>query len=729
LWFYVTTRQFESGRVVERGPLPNLAAGDRNRWDYAADTRFQEVRNVQSRLTYSGRLTGQAGKHRLSFSQENQRRCDGSSRTLDGSDCRQPGQNWIALGTVPGLLAGQSPEAHPGYFRQPYYTTQATWTMPKTNRLLFEAGFSRLAYEPVFGTPPSDGILDLIPVTEQAAIDGHLANFQYRGIPSYLKGWARNNNVRASATYVTGSHNLKVGYQGAFQLSNQTSFQNTSLISYRFNQRSPNQFTINLPDWQTAGRTVQHSLFIQDSWTRKRLTLQGGLRYDHPYSWSPAEGNGTTLASRWNAQPITFERTVSVRGYNDITPRLGVAYDLFGRGKTALKFNLGKYMDAATNDGNYTVNNPANRTQRTMTRTWTDNDNDRVIDCDVLNTAAQSPATTGSVDTCGLPGGNSQRFGNTQTGLTQVNPAVLGGWGVRENDWQLGFALQQEVLPRVSIEVAYNRRWFGNYTVTDNRALGPSDYEPWIAMAPLDPRLPGGGGYNITAYVVRPESAGRTAQNYVTFETDFGPARVDYWHGVEVTANARMRNGLTFQGGTSTGRGIEDRCATVVKIDSPNARNCRTEAPFRTQFRGSASYTLPKVDVRVSGIARFSPPPAINAFYNFPNSVLLAQLGHLPEGQTINGNQLINLLDTNQMYADRRHYQFDMRFAKIVRTKAFRADVGVDLYNIFNVNTPTAYDGTYDVVPAAGLGPGGEWLRPTGIVQPRFARLNLTMSF
>jgi hypothetical protein len=90
----------------------------------------------------------------------------------------------------------------------------------------------------------------------------------------------------------------------------------------------------------------------------------------------------------------------------------------------------------------------------------------------------------------------------------------------------------------------------------------------------------------------------------VTFESDFGPARTNYWHGVEVTANARMRNGFVLQGGTSTGREVEDRCESVVKIDSPDPRNCRTVAPFQTTFRGSASYTLPKVDVLVSTIVR-----------------------------------------------------------------------------------------------------------------------------
>jgi hypothetical protein len=444
------------------------------------------------------------------------------------------------------------------------------------------------------------------------------------------------------------------------------------------------------------------------------------------------------MTSRFNAQPLLYERTVSVRGYDDITPRMGLAYDLFGNGKTALKWNLGKYLDAATNDSSYTVNNPANRTQRTLTRNWTDNDGDFAVDCDILLPAQQSPTTTGSIDTCGAVTGNSLRFGNTQTGLTQVNPAVLGGWGVRPYDWQVGIAVQQEVLPRVSVEVAYNRRWFGNFTVTDNRALGAAEFETWIATAPLDARLPDGGGYPIVEYEVTPAGSTRAPQNYVTFETDYGPARTNYWHGVEITANARMRNGLMFQGGTSTGREVTDTCATIENYTrtipfttqfSRSPRNCRTVIPFQTTFRGSAAYTVPLIDVLVSAIVRLTPAPVMAASYNFPNTYVREQLGHLPAGGLENGNQTVALLDTSQVYFDKPHRQVDMRFAKILRFGQTRADIGVDLYNIFNVNTPTTYEDTYDVVPAAGLGPGGEWLRPRTIVQPRFARLNFTVSF
>jgi hypothetical protein len=736
LWFYGNVRTFSSARIEETSIGGNLNAGDPNAWGFRLDPAVEEVRNVQSRDIYAGRLTGQIGKNRMSFSREHQYRCDGSTLKPDASDgCRKRGGNWSGLGST-----STSPEAVAEYFPQPYYTTQATWTMPMTSRLLLEAGFSRLKYEPVFGRPAPDTVFDLIPVTEQSSSTAGTTdlafaprnNVTYRALGSYLFANARNNNIRASATYVTGAHNVKVGYQGAIQLSDETTVTNPNLRTYRVQRGVPNQFTVRLPNWSEAGRTVQHSVYAQDQWTFKRLTLQGAVRFDHAYSWSPVDGNGTTDTSPFNAQPIQFERTVSVRGYDDITVRTGVAYDLFGTGKTALKMNLGKYVDAATNDSNYTVNNPANRILTSMSRNWTDNDNDKVIDCDILNPALQNPAS-GSVDTCGAITGNALRFANFQTGLTQINPAILGGWGIRPYDWQFGVAVQQELLPRVSVEVAYNRRWWGNFFVTENQALGANDFESWTATAPVDPRLPGGGGYTFPEYELAPGAAGRTPQNYTTFESDFGPERINYWHGVEVTLNARMRNGLVFQGGTSTGREVQDQCATFPNYSrqvgnsfTRSIRGCRDVDPFRTNFRGSASYTVPRVDVLVSTIVRLSPAPAVSAgSFLIPNQVVQDQLGHLPPGALITGTQSVTLTDNDhRLYAERSHKQVDMRFAKIFRLGRTRADVGVDLYNIFNVNTPTAYEGDYDSEAS-----GGQWLTPTGIVQPRFARFNLTLNF
>ena len=385
---------------------------------------------------------------------------------------------------------------------------------------------------------------------------------------------------------MTGAHNVKVGYQGGYQGANGGSLTGVHQMIYRFSNRVPNQFTFRLPDFRTANRTMTTALYIQDTWTRGRLTVQGALRYDRAWSWAPAEGNGTTETSQFNAAPISFEQTPSVDAYNDISPRGGVAYDVFGNGKTAIKFNFGRYLAPATNDTPYTQNNPASRIVTNASRSWQDGNGNYVVDCDILNPAAQ--ATPGG-DTCGALTGNALNFGKAGANLTQVNPEILRGWGTRRYDWQWGVDFQQELVPRVSLDVNYNRRWFGNFTVTDNQALNPTDYEPWTILAPVDSRLPGGGGYPITTYTQTAAAAARAAQNYVTFESDFGDARTNYWHGVDLTVRARLASGLTLQGGTSTGRSITDTCADRGEHRQPG--------PARLPQRGTVPDDAPRPGV------------------------------------------------------------------------------------------------------------------------------------
>src|SRR5437764_3814072 len=183
----------------------------------------------------------------------------------------------------------------------------------------------------------------------------------------------------------------------------------------------------------------------------------------------------------------------------------------------------------------------------------------KVVDCDGLNFAQNNE--------CAALSGNDLNFGAVSGALTQVNQATLRGWGIRQNDWQWGITVQQQVIPRVSFEAAYNRRWFKGIKVTDNRARGPEDYDTLTLVAPQDPRLPNGGGYPITVSMVTAPAAARGAQNYVTFESDFGPDRVSYWHGVDFTLNARLRQGLTLQIGTHNGWAGQDTDAKAMGFD------------------------------------------------------------------------------------------------------------------------------------------------------------------
>ena len=745
LWFFTTGRTYGDARVVE-GAFSNLNAGDATQWHYARD-EGTETRSATAYKIFSVRLTSQlTPRNRVTFSQEQQYRCSGSALTQGADACRTPDTGWIAVGT-----ATASPESWPGYHNAPYYVTQATWSSPVSNRLLFEAGYSRFHYIWYgFGQAPPDAVHE-IPVTEQSAAMYGRANYTYRGIfdPfafAYADHDANPNNWRGSASYVTGAHNIKFGYQGSYQKSNQGRIANRNLMRYRFNNGVPNGLSYYIaPEWYQADRTLSTSFYAQDQWTLGRLTLQGALRYDRASSWSPTDGNGTTTTSQFLPEPIGFPRTVSVKGYNDLTPRMGAAWDMFGDGRTSLKANVGRYLQNATNDQTYTANNPAARIVTAagmfpflgsgFARGWTDGNGNYVVDCDLTSPAAQNNLAAGG-DNCGALTGNNLNFGNVNPNLTVINPAILEGWGVRPSDWQLGVSVQHEVLPRVSVELGYNRRWFQNFFVVDNTLVGPQDYEPWTLTAPQHPDLPGGGGYPVTVHTITQAAALRGAQNYQTFETDFGSARTWYWHGVDLTANARLANGIAFQGGTTTGRGVQDTCDTVVNIDNPDPRNCRVVEEFLTSFRGLAMYTVPKVEVLVSMTVRSLPGTtlgagaasatngnSLDANYNVPNTVVQQLLGRLPPGGFANGNTTVNLLIPGELYGDRVN-QVDMRFAKILRFGGTRLDVGLDLYNLFNSNHTTGYEEVFDFATN-----GASWLQTTNIVSPRFVRVNMTVSY
>jgi hypothetical protein len=118
----------------------------------------------------------------------------------------------------------------------------------------------------------------------------------------------------------------------------------------------------------------------------------------------------------------------------------------------------------------------------------------------------------------------------------------------------------------------------------------------------------------------------------------------------------------------------------------------------------------------------------LNANTDVPNAVVQQLLGRLPGTALINGTTTVNPVTDGQLYPDERVTQVDMRFAKIFRFGGRRADVGVDLYNLFNTSHATAFDQAYDYSVGNTL-QGGEWLRPTSIVSPRYVRFNVTLNF
>ena len=195
----------------------------------------------------------------------------------------------------------------------------------------------------------------------------------------------------------------------------------------------------------------------------QQLTLQGGLRYDKAWSWSPAQQVGPAA---FLPNPLIFPVTPLVDSFNDISPRVSAVYDLFGNGKTAVKGTFGRYLEAAFT-GAVCLRESDDADPSNVSRTWTDVDRDFVADCDLLNPDAQDLRASGG-DVCGAYA--NRNFGKNVFSNT-VDPAIQHGWGVRPSDWNYGISVQHEVLPRVSIDVGYVRRWFHGFNVTDNLAM------------------------------------------------------------------------------------------------------------------------------------------------------------------------------------------------------------------------------------------------------------------
>ena len=308
---------------------------------------------------------------------------------------------------------------------------------------------------------------------------------------------------RASLSYVSGAHNMKFGYQGGFNtpLNEYTYF--GEIIQIRMNNGVINRLT------QTAAypgtfkfqrNQIPANFYAQDQWTRGRATLQGGVRYDHVVNFYPDAKIGGPGYNLMPTELVYPSRSTPGISWHDVTPRIGVAYDLLGNGKTALKFNLGKYMEANQLGDSADLNlHPLVRITTTTTRSWTDTNKDYKPNCDLVNPGEER---------------RMRRHGEPEFRERAVHqdlgPELHDRLGHRPFNWSLGASIQQEIVPRVSVSLGYYRNWWSNWYVVDNRAATLADYTPFSIVAPLDARLPGGGGQTISGlYDLVPAKVGQ----------------------------------------------------------------------------------------------------------------------------------------------------------------------------------------------------------------------------
>ncbi|HEU4691306.1 MAG TPA: hypothetical protein VFS23_23220, partial [Vicinamibacterales bacterium] len=597
LWFYTSARFTRQSNYIG-GLFQNLNAYDITKWTYEPDQNGRAFSNA-SEESVNLRLTWQANAiNKLSFFYDQHWRCQ----------CR----------TTAALVAQEA--AHE--LEYPISDLSSiSWTATPSNRLLVEARWGVRREEYAY-TPNNlqDPGRNLIPVVEQG---GLIPGLLYRGngLQSPTQPYQRTLGVSmpssAALSYVTGSHSAKIGFYNVTASRTSDVPDNASHLSYRFNNGIPNQITQRAtPLYRAERQKLDLGIFVQDKWTVKRLTLSGGIRFDTFQSYFPEQTlvPGLLVPNR----SVTFPET-DMANWKDIVPRLGSVYDLRGDGRTALKVSINKYVTAQGLQGTYgDTANPVNRMANIVTRSWVDGNGNFTPDCDLTNVLAQD-FRPGGGDLCGVV--SDTNFGR-QTLSLSYNPDVLNGWGSRPYQWEFSASVQHELQPRLSMDVGYFRRWFGNFGITDNLNIGPGDYGVFSVTAPVDGRLPDGGGYTTSGfYDLNPDKVAVAPNNYFTFAKEYGK-QIEHWNGVDLTLNWRVRAGMTLQGGVSTGRRELNTCDVVD--DLPEAAvlttpYCHQKENFLTDGKVVWTYTIPRVDVMVSGLFFSRPGPQLSANQVIPN--------------------------------------------------------------------------------------------------------------
>jgi Carboxypeptidase regulatory-like domain len=580
-----------------------------------------------------------------------------------------------------------------------YYTTEAKWTSTVSSRLLFEAGVAinneSYTLEPL---PDSVNVIprrDTILQTAYGAYDGGL----------YYREPIRRTFV-SSASYVTGSHAFKAGIQYGNGYFFRQRRETADLIQL-YRTGAPAQVIVhNTPQDSLQLMNADQGIYAQDSWTLGRFTINPGVRFEH---FNGSIGERGVAAGRF--VPLRhFDAREDVPNWNDIAPRFGLAWDIQGNGKTAVKFGSGKYVRAYST-GFAETYDPNFYTSATLT--WNDLNRDDtaqgVRGCVYLTPGCE-------IDFSTLPASFGQK--PNQSPADDLK---------RPYQIETNLSVQREIVPGTSITVSYFRRDYKNLIWSDNILIDPSDYTPVSVPNPT-------GGDPVTIYNLNPAKASA----FQVLDAN-SPGNYRKYTGVDVNFSSRMK-GLTLFGGVSTGHQVSNTC----QVEDPNQLRFCDQAtlaiPYYKQIKLSGSYALPWA-LQVSGTFQSYPGDARNSTVDGANAVSSNALNNgtiLAEdpslrvvwsvdrtifknltGQTLTQSSVnVPLNAPGTKFLDRQN-QLDIRLTRAFKLHGVNLQAQVDAYNALNTGVVLTAVQTY----------GTALDRPASILQGRLLRFGMQAKF
>jgi hypothetical protein len=566
---------------------------------------------------------------------------------------------------------------------------QGKWTSTLTNHLLFETGYSQSYNAPLYTYQPQ-----VVVGSCHVAFDLCPAGTGYGSIPhndtvlttqyvATLEQAASGNGVSfmpalshvyiASLSYVSGAHNLKGGLQQRWGYARDIRYNINADANQLYQNGVPFAIdALNTPIDNRVDVNADFGLFIQDTWTTKRLTLSPGFRFDHFNSSIPVQDvpAGRFVPARH------FDAIPDVPNWNNVAPRFGASYDITGEGRTALKGNVGLYVQSQGPGFASTYNPMVFSTNRYA---WNDLNKDDIAQENELSNPQ-----------------NSATFGTRRN--QNPDPDIK-----RPYQWVWDIGLQHEVFRGFAVTVSYNQRSFYNLQYTTNLAIPLSSYS---LTTVANPQVPGD---TLPIY-----NADRSLFGQVNELDTTSSSNTRVFKGVDVSFNLRIPGGGSLNGGTSTGRTIFKTCDFEdpnYTTTAPGYRFCDQnlyDIPLLTQFKLTGTYPL-IYGIRLSGSFQSSPGAERTITYQVTRS----QLPTLVQ-TSVN----VRLNEPGSLYNDRVN-QLDFAISKAFRVGKTELRPEIDLFNMLNANPVTSQTNTYG--PALN--------NALAILPPRLVRLGVTAKF
>jgi carboxypeptidase family protein/TonB-dependent receptor-like protein len=541
------------------------------------------------------------------------------------------------------------------------WTEDIKWTSTIRPNLMFEAGFASmhirwgLHYESD-ATPGTLSRIDLARSTLTNAATTSLDHeIDWRRSTSAVLTWLPTWN---------GSHNIRIGGSWGDGVLQDYRFSYTDMTAQYRNGAPDSVIVYNTP---IAPNEHQYNpaLFVQDSWTLKnRFTINAGVRYDQfrgviPASTAPG---GTFVGAR------SFSEIDSVPNWKTVVPRLAFAYDVFGDGKTALKWNVSKYELRASAGSTVVPFNPMRLNSEA--RSWVDSNGDGIPQ---LNEIGPSRGTL------------------TQGATVALDPNLR-----RPNDWEYTVSFERQLANTLGLAVNYYYRTYRDLFATINQALAPANYIPVTITNPLT-------GQPFVMYNQDPATANRVSN--VQANSDQLSSN---YNGFEIAVDKRMSNRFMLFGGFTAG--AQKRCMNASTNPNDLINNCGYDS-FDSKYLANVSgaYDLP-YGIKLSGHYQYVTGKPLATIYTVTRAVVpnLTQV-----------NQNVMLLATG----DRRAPTWsllDLRLSKVLRFGQSRTvEPMFELYNLLNENAALSQ------VTTVGTAFG----RISSTVDGRLIRLGFRMAF